>query len=237
MKSRSKKTCRNRHQKTEQNSNQRCLFHVNSNWYHCSRCRLQIYINNWRYEIFSSMRSQTKKNRYKQTVISHKNQKQFNVIVMNFKNSFVYVQRQTNLLFKNMQEFVRTFIDDIIIFSRIKKKNLKHFKTVFERLFFYDVIFNFAKIFLDFFSLILLNQVMNALKFIIIKKKLIAIIQLIFSRILNAFKVYLKLTEWMRNYVSYYAQIAEPLQNRKTIFLKKKSIKNNFRKTFSKKHL
>ena len=39
----------------------------------------------------------------------------------------------------------------------------------------------------------------------------------------------------MRNYVSYYVQIAESLQNRKTILLKKKSIKNNFRKTFSKR--
>ena len=97
------------------------------------------------------------KDRYKQIVISHRNQKQFNVIVMNFKNSFVYVQRQTNLFFKNMRKFARTFIDDIIIFSRIRKKHLKHLKTVFERLFFYDVIFSSAKVFLNFFSLILLN--------------------------------------------------------------------------------
>ena len=110
------------------------------------------------------------KNRYKQIVISHRNQKQFNVIVINFKNSFVYVQRQTNLLFKNMRKFARTFIDDIIIFSRIRKKHLKHLKTVFERLFFYDVIFSSAKIFLDFSSLILLNQIIDALKFTTAKK-------------------------------------------------------------------
>ena len=58
---------------------------------------------------------------------------------------------------------------------------------------------------------------------------------MIFSRILNVFEIYLKLTEWMRNYISYYIEIAESLQNRKTIFLKKKSIKNNFKKTFSKR--
>ena len=134
-----------------------------------------------------------------------------------------------------MREFARIFIDDIIIFSRIRKKHLKHLKTIFERLFAYDVTLNLIKNFLDFSSLILLNQIMNALEFIIAKKKLIAIIQLIFSRILNAFEVYLKLTEWMQNYVSYYVQIAEPLQNRKTIFLKKKSIKNNFKKMFFKR--
>ena len=90
-------------------------------------------------------------NRYKQTIILHKNQKQFNVIVMKFKNSFVYVQRQTDLFLKNMRKFAKIFIDDIIIFSRIRKKHLKHLKTIFERLFFYNVIFNSAKIFLDFF--------------------------------------------------------------------------------------
>ena len=110
------------------------------------------------------------KNRYKQIIISHKNQKQFNIIVMNFKNSFVYVQRQTNLFFKNMRKFARIFIDNIIIFSRIKKKHLKHLKTVFERLFFYNVIFNSAKVFLNFFSLILLNQIIDALKFTTAKK-------------------------------------------------------------------
>ena len=91
------------------------------------------------------------KNRFKQTVISHQKQKQFNVIDMNFKNSFVYVQRQTNFFFKNLREFAKIFIDDIVIFSQIKKKHLKHLKTVFERLFSYDVIFNSTKNFLNFF--------------------------------------------------------------------------------------
>ena len=61
------------------------------------------------------------------------------------------------------------------------------------------------------------------------------IVQLIFPRILNVFEIYLKLIDWFRNYVFYYAQIAKPLQNCKTIFLKNESIKNNSRKTFFKK--
>ena len=58
---------------------------------------------------------------------------------------------------------------------------------------------------------------------------------MIFFRTLNVFEIYLKLTKWMRNYVSYYVQIAESLQNQKTIFLKNEPIKNNLRKAFSKK--
>ena len=125
------------------------------------------YFHQWRIKL---------ENRYRQTIISHKNQKQFNVIVMNFKNSFVYVQRQTNLFFKNMREFAKIFIDDIIIFSRIRKKHLKHLKTIFERLFFLWRHFQFYKKNFEFFFLILLNQIINALKFIIAKKKLIAIV-------------------------------------------------------------
>ena len=158
------------------------------------------------------------KNRYKQTIISQRKQKQFNMIVINFKNSFAYIQRQTNLFFKNIREFAKIFINDIIIFSRIRKKHLKHLKTIFQRLFSYDVTLNLTKAFLNFSFLILLNQVIDALKFITIKKKLTTIIQLIFSRTLNPSEVYLKLTKWMRNYVFYYIQIAESLQNRKTIF-------------------
>ena len=134
-----------------------------------------------------------------------------------------------------MREFAKIFIDNIVIFSRIKKKYLKHLKTIFKRLFSYDVTLNSIKVFLNFSFLILLNQVINALRLIIAKKKLIAIIPLIFSRILSAFEVYLKLTKWMRNYISYYAQIVEPLQNQKTIFLKNEFIKNNFKKTFFKR--
>ena len=57
-----------------------------------------------------------KKNRYKQTIIIHRGQKQFNMIVMNFKNFSVYVQRQTDFMLKNFRDFVRTYIDDIVFF-------------------------------------------------------------------------------------------------------------------------
>ena len=175
--------------------------------------------------------------RYKQTIISHRGQKQFNVAIMSFKNSSAYVQRQTDLFFKDLREFAKIFIDDIVIFSRIRKDHLKHLKKVFERLSFYDVTLSPAKVFLGFLSLILLDQIIDALKFTTAKKKLAVIVQLVFPRTLNAFEIYLKLIEWMRNYVSYYVQIAESLQHRKTILLKKGSSKGNSRKIFFKKTL
>ena len=44
-----------------------------------------------------------------------------------------------------MREFAKIFIDDIIIFSRIRKKYLKHLKTIFKRLLLYDVTLNSIK--------------------------------------------------------------------------------------------
>ena len=52
-----KKTCDYWHKKTEQNSNQWCLFHVDLDRYHRNRCWMQVYFSHWRNEIFSSVES------------------------------------------------------------------------------------------------------------------------------------------------------------------------------------
>ena len=57
--------------------------------------------------------------RHKLTVMSHRDQKLFNVVVMKYKNSFVYVQRQIDRLLRVYRKFVKTYVDDIVIFSRI----------------------------------------------------------------------------------------------------------------------
>ena len=67
------------------------------------------------------------------------------------------------------------------------------------------------------------------------KKKLAIIAKLNFLKTLKKLKTYLKFTNWFRNYVSYYVQIAEPLQQRKTLLLKNESIKKNSRKSYSKR--
>jgi hypothetical protein len=62
--------------------------------------------------------------RHKLTIISHREQEQFNVCVMSFKNFSSYVQRQTNLMLKDLREFVRAYMNDIIIFFKILDEHL-----------------------------------------------------------------------------------------------------------------
>ena len=61
----------------------------------------------------------------------HREQKQFNVIVMKFKNSSFYVQRQIDAFLRIYRVFARVYINDIIIFSHILKKYISHLHVVF----------------------------------------------------------------------------------------------------------
>ena len=56
--------------------------------------------------------------RHKFTVVSHREQKTFKVIVMSYKNFSVYVQRQIDRILKSFK-FVRVYVNDIVIFFKI----------------------------------------------------------------------------------------------------------------------
>jgi hypothetical protein len=173
--------------------------------------------------------------RHKLTIISHKEQEQFNVCVMNYKNSSSYVQRQTNLMLKNLRDFVKAYMNDIIIFSKSLNDHLHHLRQMFERLWHYNVALNSEKAFLKYSSIMLLRQIVDVLDLITSEKKLIAIVNLTFSLTLKELKTYLNLIDYMRIYVSWYAQTSFSLQDRKTLLLKNNLIKDKSRKAFAKK--
>ena len=173
------------------------------------------------------------KNRYKQIVIIHRNQEQFNVIVMKFKNSSTYVQKQTNFMLKKFRNFVKIYIDDIVFFFVFLNQHIKHLNKSFQRLFKYNVILNSRKSYFEYSFIVLFDQIMNVFEMTIFEEKFATIIKLAFSRIFKKLKTYVKLTDWMRNYISYYAQVAESLKKRKILLLKNEFSKNNFRKRFS----
>ena len=114
---------------------------------------------------------------------------------MKFKNSPAYVQRQTDLMLKDMKSFAKIFINDIIIFSRIREDHLQHLKMIFEKLNEYEITLNSIKIFLEYLFLILLKQIVDALNLITAEKKLAAISKLIFSKTFKDLKTYLSLTK------------------------------------------
>ena len=93
------------------------------------------------------------KNKHKLIVVNHRKQKFFNVTVMSYKNSFAYVQRQIDRLLRVYRKFVKIYVDDIVIFSRILKKHITHLRVVFEKLTVFNIFIKFNKIFIDYSSI------------------------------------------------------------------------------------
>ena len=56
--------------------------------------------------------------------MNHRDQENFNVAIMKYKNSSTYVQRQIDRLLREQKKYVRVYVNDIVIFFNIKKRNL-----------------------------------------------------------------------------------------------------------------
>ena len=170
--------------------------------------------------------------RYKLIVINHRDQKTFNVTMMKYKNSFVYVQRRIDRLFRKFRKFVKTYVNDIVIFSRSKIKHETHLRDVFKILVENNVSIKSTKTFLNYFFVFLLNQKIDSSNLVISKKKLRAIFKFRFFRIFRQLETYLSLIDWLRNYIFYYVEIFKSFQNRKIDLLKDESTTNNARKIY-----
>lgn len=124
-------------------------------------------------------------------------------------------------------------MNDIVIFSRTLKDHLKHLHVVFQLFSKKRVSISSKKSFIDYSSVILLDQKVDDFDLTISVEKLKTIISLDFSWTLHALNIYLNMIDWLRNYVSYYAQIVESLQRRKTE-LSVNLLKNNLNTHWSK---
>jgi hypothetical protein len=91
--------------------------------------------------------------------------------------------------------FVKTFIDDIIIFFKNLDTHLTHLNEVFNLLTVKDIFVNLKKIFLRYDFVQLLNQKIDSLELITNEAKLKAIFKLKFSRTLKQLEIYLNLIE------------------------------------------
>ena len=154
-------------------------------------------------------------NKHKLIVMNHRKQKSFNVVVIKYKNSFAYVQRQINRFLRKFRKFVRVYVNDIIIFFHIKTKHETHFHFVLMK---NNIFIKTIKTFLNYSNVSFLNQKMNFLKLTIIENKLKIIFKLRFFRIFRQLKFYMNFINWLRDYVYFYVDIFTSLQQRKIEF-------------------
>lgn len=151
------------------------------------------------------------------TVVSHRGQETFNVAIMGYMNSAAYVQRQLDNKLRDLHEFVRAYIDDIIIFSDTLDDHLDHLDRLFSRLKELNIHLAPTKAYIGFPSVVMLGIRVDSLGLTTPEEKLKAISNLKFPYTLKQLETYLGFTGWMRQYVPRYAQVSEPLQQRKLI--------------------
>jgi hypothetical protein len=168
---------------------------------------------------------------YKQTMMTHREQKIFLILIMRNRNSIAYVQRQMNILLNDLRKFVKAYIDDIICKSKTFREHLKRLRILFRIFLRKKIIINSLKTFLDYQNVILLKQRVNVLELIIVEKKLKAIALFKFSKNLIALERYLDLADYLRDKIYFFVDVFKFLQELK-ITLLKNSFKDNRRKKF-----
>ena len=170
--------------------------------------------------------------RHKLIVIIHREQKTFNVVVMRFRNSSSYVQRQIDRVLRSYRDYFRAYIDDIVIFFKTRQKYMTHLRKIFIVLIQNNIVVNSLKTFIEFSSVTLLDQRITSLELSIEVEKMKVIFDLSFSQTLNELNIYLEFTDWFRQYVFNYAAKSESLQKCKTTMLKFVSKVENTKKSY-----
>ena len=153
--------------------------------------------------------------RHKLIVINYHEQKSFNVAMINYKNSSIYVQKQIDWFFRVYRKFVKTYIDDIVIFSYSLKKHITHLRLIFDIFVKFNIFIKFIKTFIDYSFVQLLDQKINFFKLFINEKKLKTIVKFQFFRIFRQLKIYLNLIDWFKKYVFHYIDVSKVLQKKK----------------------
>ena len=153
---------------------------------------------------------------------------------MNYRNSSTYVQKQVDKLLRDYF-FARKYVNDIVVFFNSLEKHLRHFNEIFALFKRYNIVIKSFKTYLDYSIVQLLDQKIDNLDMTIVKNKIEIIVVLKFSHILKHFEIYLREIDYLRSYVTYYAQKTLTFQQRKIRLLKDDSIKERQRKIYSQK--
>ena len=149
---------------------------------------------------------------------------------MGYKGSPPYVQRQTDKLLRPYRSFAKAYVDDMIVFSKTLAEHLQHLRTLFKLFQDRRISLSPGKSFLGYPTVILLGQRVDSLGLTTSEEKLAAISGLSFPRTLRDLEVFLGLTGWLRSSIPRYAQLAQPLQQRKTLLTKNLVSKGTARK-------
>ena len=94
---------------------------------------------------------------------------------MGYKGSPLYVQRKIDHILRPYQDYVRCYVDDIIIFFKIFENYIEYLNKIFQLFDNLDMILKRSKIYIAYLLIILLGQRVNDLNIIYSKERIAAI--------------------------------------------------------------
>ena len=152
---------------------------------------------------------------------------------MGYKNFPAYVQCQIDRLLWLYHDYIKAYVDDVVIFSKTLDEHLVHLWSVFSMFIKSGISIQPTKAYLVYPSVQLLGQKVSFLRLATSEEKLLAISKLTFPRNLRELKMYLGLTEWLQEYVLHYTAVIKPLQEWKTELLKPSLKAENQQRSFA----
>ena len=170
--------------------------------------------------------------RYMLTMISHRGQKIFNVSIMGYMNFIVYVQRQIDKILRSIKDFAQAYIDDIVVEFKSLREHIAYLRRLFQLLIEYNIVIASIKTFLNYSNINLLDRKVDSFDMTTAENKLKTISEISYPSTLGDLEYYLELTDYLRSFIHYYAQLVSSLQNLKTRLLKQAPIKDNSRRAY-----
>lgn len=125
----------------------------------------------------------------------------------------------------------------MIVFSITLEEHLEHLNRIFSLFERWNIILKASKTYLKYPTVALLRQKVNNFELVTAKEKLKAITSLTFLKTFKELKVYLDMTGYLRDYILYYAQKSNPLNQQKISLLKAGLDKGLAQKSFTIKTL
>ena len=107
--------------------------------------------------------------RYIFIIITHRDQKTFNVFIIKCINFIIYIQRQINKILRRLRR-VKTYINNIIIDIVILLKHLDDFQKLFQLFIKYNIIISSIKTYFEYLNVNLFNRKINFFDLISLKK-------------------------------------------------------------------
>ena len=158
--------------------------------------------------------------RFMFTVVTHRGQETIQVPIMGYINLVAYVQQEIDNILRGIRAWIRAYIDDIVCSAKLLPDLLDKLQILFEIFLHYNISIKPTKSFLNYPDVRLLGQRVNSLGLTTSDEKLNAIRLLTYSDTLRALEYYLGLTRYLQSYIHFYAQLAAPLQELKTLLLR-----------------